>query len=257
MMTWILLRGLTRESGHWAGFAELLRQRLPESRIVALDLPGNGSFHAEASPTRIETMTLWCRERLRAEGIAPPYGVVAMSMGAMVAVDWAARAPAELSGCVLINTSLRPLSPWYRRLRPANYAALLGIALMPNRGEAHERAILRLTSRNPAAAAAVLNDWTRLRRTRPVSTANALRQLLAAARYRASATPPAVAMLVLSSRRDQLVDWRCSQALAHGWRTDIAVHQTAGHDLALDDGPWTADQIGSWWACHLPATSAL
>ena len=48
-----------------------------------------------------------------------------MSLGAMVAVDWAARHPEELAGCVLINTSLRPFSPWYQRLRPANYGALL------------------------------------------------------------------------------------------------------------------------------------
>jgi len=251
---WILLRGLTRESGHWGAFAGLLRQRHPEAHLVALDLPGNGAFNGQASPTRIEAMTTRCRDQLRAQGVEPPYRLLAMSMGAMVAVDWAARAPRELGGCVLINTSLRPISPWYWRLRPVNYAALLSLALTPNLGDRHERTILRLTSHDPAAAAGVLVDWTRLRRTRPVSPANALRQLLAAARYRAPVTPPAVPLLVLTSRGDRLVDSRCSLELAQRWGTDIAVHPSAGHDLTLDDATWVVDRIDQWLAARRLST---
>jgi pimeloyl-ACP methyl ester carboxylesterase len=246
MSSWVLLRGLTRESGHWGAFAGVLQHRHPDARIVALDLPGNGSFNDQPSPIRIEAMTQWCRDQLHLQGLEPPYRLLAMSMGAMVAVDWAARFPRELAGCVLINTSLRPFSPWYRRLRPGNYAALLALALMSGSGSGHERTILRLTSRDPAAAAAVLDDWTRLRRVRPVSASNALRQLLAAARYRAPVTPPAVPLLVLTSRADRLVDSRCSQELARHWRADIAVHPSAGHDLTLDDPAWVADQIDRW-----------
>ncbi len=254
MTTWILLRGLTRASGHWGAFAALLQHRHPELRIVTLDLPGNGAFHHEPSPTRIEAMTRWCRDHLRSQGIAPPYGLLAMSMGAMVAVDWAACAPQEILGCVLINTSLRPVSAWYRRLRPINYASLLALALSPDFGGGHERTILRLTSRNPVAAAAVLDEWIRLRKARPVSLVNALRQLLAAARYRAPTTAPAVPLLVLTSRRDRLVDSRCSQALALNWRTGIAIHETAGHDLTLDDAPWVVDQIDGWLAAGRSGT---
>jgi pimeloyl-ACP methyl ester carboxylesterase len=260
MTTWILLRGLARESGHWGGFPGLLQQRQPDARIVALDLQGNGAFNDQPSPARIEAMTQWCRERLRAQGLEPPYRLLAMSMGAMVAVDWAVRAPQELGGCVLINTSLRPFSPWYRRLRPANYPAMLGVvlmqALLPGFGRSHERTILRLTSRNPVAAADVLGDWTGLRRTRPVSAMNALRQVLAAARYRAPVSQPSVPLLVLTSRRDRLVDSRCSQELARRWRADIAMHPTAGHDLALDDAAWVADQIGRWLPAHPARTGA-
>lgn len=254
MSTWVLLRGLTRESGHWGAFAGLLQQRHPGARIVTLDLPGNGSINNQPSPIRIEAMTQRCRDHLRAQGLAPPYRLLAMSMGAMVAMDWAARAPRELAGCVLINTSLGRFSPWYQRLRPINYPRLLALALTPD-PVARERAILRLTSRNAAAAAEVLDDWTRLRRARPVSAANALRQLLAAARYRAPVTPPAVALLVLASRGDRLVDSRCSQELARRWQTGIALHPSAGHDLTLDDAAWVADQIDRWLAAP-PSGSA-
>lgn len=254
MTTWILLRGLARESGHWGAFAALLQHRHPESRIVPLDLPGNGAFHHAPSPTRIEAMTRWCRDHLRSQGIAPPYRLLALSMGAMVAVDWAASAPQEVLGCVLINTSLRPVSAWHRRLRPPNYPALLALALTPDSGGGRERTILRLTSRSPVAAAAVLDDWMRLRKARPVSTVNALRQLLAAARYRAPTSAPAAPLLLLTSLCDGLVDWRCSQALARRWQTDIAIHDTAGHDLTLDDAPWVADQVERWLAARRAST---
>ena len=246
MSSWVLLRGLTRESGHWGAFPERLRDRLPEARIVALDLPGNGSMNGLRSPSRIEAMSAWCRDHVRSRGIEPPYRLLAMSMGAMVAIDWAARDPHAVAGCVLINTSLRPFSPWYRRLRPATYPTLLRLALGPMSGARREAAILGLTSRNVAAAAAALEDWTLLRVKRPVSTANALRQLLAAARYRSPPQPPAVPLLVLAGRRDALVDPRCSAQLARRWRADAAMHPSAGHDLTLDDGLWVAEQIGRW-----------
>ncbi|MES2100224.1 MAG: alpha/beta hydrolase [Pseudomonadota bacterium] len=243
---WILLRGLTRESGHWGDFPARLRERLGGAQVVALDLPGNGALNQLASPTRIEAITSHCRAQVRALGIAPPYHLLAMSMGAMVALDWAGRDPQAIAGCVLINTSLQRVDPWHRRLRPANYPALLRLAL--GRGDAadRERAVLRLTSRNPDAGAAVLDAWAALRRSRPVSGRNALRQLCAAARFRPGAHAPAVPLLVLASLRDALVDVRCSTGLAQRWHADIALHPDAGHDLPLDDAAWVAEQVARW-----------
>jgi alpha-beta hydrolase superfamily lysophospholipase len=109
-----------------------------------------------------------------------------------------------------------------------------------------ERTILRLTSRNDTAAVAVLNDWVQMRRSRPVSTRNALRQLLAAARYKSSSVAPGVPLLILASARDALVDVRCSLRLAGRWRTDIVVHDQAGHELPFDDGPWVVEQVARW-----------
>jgi pimeloyl-ACP methyl ester carboxylesterase len=248
MPTWILLRGLARESAHWGALPALLREQLGGATVIALDLPGNGRLHAQASPTRIDAMTQWCRAEVARRGLAPPYRLLAISMGAMVAIDWARTDPAAIGGCVLINTSLRPFDPWWRRLRPANYAALLRLAWPGVSAAAHERAILRLTSRNRAASDRVLDEWTRLRRERPVTGRNALRQLLAAARFRAAAEAPAVPLLVLASRRDGLVDARCSLQLAQRWRAALAVHEQAGHDLPLDDGAWVAQQVARWVA---------
>jgi pimeloyl-ACP methyl ester carboxylesterase len=248
MSRWILLRGLTRESGHWGAFIDTLRQRLPGARVLALDLPGAGRLHHARSPAGIEATMEACRAQLRAMGIAPPYHLLAMSLGAMVAVEWSARHPGELAGCVLVNTSLRPFSPWYHRLRPANYGALLGVLLAPGTNQRREETILRLTSRHLRAGAPVVDEWAALREMRPVTRANALRQLLAAARYRAPLQAPAVPLLVLASQRDALVDAACSRRLARQWNAPLFEHPTAGHDLALDDGPWLAEQVGRWIA---------
>lgn len=246
MTTWVLLRGLTRESGHWGLFPQTLGRCLPGARVVALDLPGNGRLHCEPSPTRIDAMTLACRRQLQALGIDPPWHLLAMSLGAMVAVDWAVRLPQEVASCVLINTSLRPFSPWYRRLRPARYPMLAALAMGHPSSRHREEAILRMTSRHLVTTRPVVDEWTALRDERPVSRTNALRQLVAAARYRAPLQAPAVPLLVLASRCDALVDPRCSRYLAKAWGADFAEHPSAGHDLPLDDGPWVVEQASRW-----------
>jgi pimeloyl-ACP methyl ester carboxylesterase len=74
-----------------------------------------------------------------------------------------------------------------------------------------------------------------------------LRQLWAAARYRAPAQAPAPT-LILASRNDALVDPSCSEELARRWRVPVRMHASAGHDLTLDDPDWVVDQIRGWVA---------
>ena len=120
MSTWILLRGLTRESRHWGGFPSLLREAIRADRVITPDLPGNGSLCEQVTPTRVADLAGTCRAELLGTGVVPPFFLLGMSLGAMVATDWAVGHPEEVRGCVLINTSMRPFSPFHRRLRPAN-----------------------------------------------------------------------------------------------------------------------------------------
>jgi pimeloyl-ACP methyl ester carboxylesterase len=242
--TWVLLRGLTREAGHWGGFAGALRAQLPGARVLTPDLPGSGCLHRQPSPTRVEAMTEALRTDLAGELARRPVHLLALSLGGMVALDWATRHPEELGGCVLINTSVAGASPLHRRLRPTNYLALL--ALLARGPAAREAAVLRLTSSRPADHQAVLAPWTAIARTRPVTRANALRQLVAAARHRAPRTAPPVPLLLLCGQGDRLVDPRCSQDLARRWGLPLQQHATAGHDLPLDDGAWVAAEVAAW-----------
>jgi pimeloyl-ACP methyl ester carboxylesterase len=245
MTPWILLRGLMRDARHWGDFAERFGAAVGAPTIT-LDLPGNGSRYHDTSPASVPAMADWCRAELRRQGIAPPYRLFAMSLGAMVAVAWAAQAPYELDAVVLVNTSLKPFSPFWRRLQPRAWPTVLRNALTAPDAETQERAVLRLTSRHHAHNAALLAQWTSWHRAQPVSRANGLRQLWAAAQYHAPHQAPQTRLLVLTSQGDALVDHRCSLALAHAWNTALAIHPSAGHDLPLDDSAWVAARVAEW-----------
>lgn len=248
MSRWIFLRGLTRESRHWGSFPEVFRRQIPAALVYTPDLPGNGARYAEVSPARVEAMVESFRAQLGQLGLAPPYHLLAMSLGAMVAVAWASRYPEEISGGVLINTSLRPFSPFYRRLKPGAAWRLLKLALQSGAAADWEGTIRLLTTRHPEFPEKVLRDWIASRQEHPVSRGNAFRQLLAAARFRAPLHRPSPPLLLLGAQHDQLVDVSCSRRLALLWQTPYAEHPTAGHDLPLDDGRWVARQVGEWLA---------
>ena len=257
---WILLRGLMREQRHWGDFPATLAQALPGASIITPDLPGNGARHAQDSPTRVAGMVESCREDLAARGVAAPYHLLALSLGGMVAVEWAHRYPQEIARCVLINTSMRPFSPFYARLRWQNYPALLRQLLLGNE-RSQEALILRLSSsRHGAGNGALLDSWLSFQQQYRVSRRNALHQLLAAARYRAPASRPAMPVLVMAGAQDRLVDYRCSQRLARAWQADCLIHGEAGHDLPLDAGPWVAQSVARWLgvvqAAHETANTA-
>ena len=76
--------------------------------------------------------------------------------------------------------------------------------------------------------------------------ANALRQLLAAARFRASTQAPACPVLLLGSEHDGLVNVQCTRAIARRWGSTVALHPDAGHDLPLDDPQWVINQVRQW-----------
>jgi pimeloyl-ACP methyl ester carboxylesterase len=240
MSTWVLLRGWAREARHWGAFPAQLGAALG-ARVIAADLPGNGRERKRRTPASIARIAEEVRGSL---SLDRPLYLLGLSLGAMVAIEWARRHPGEIAGCVLINTSLRPFSAFHERLRPRNYLALARLSLFEWDAGRREAAILRLTS-SSSPSGALISEWARYAEEEPVTRANVLRQLAAAARYRAPDAAPAP-MLVLASRCDGLVDVRCSIALAERWRVPIAVHESAGHDLALDDPGWIASQVRGW-----------
>ena len=244
---WVLLRGLTRESRHWGRFPQELGAAFPDAPVICLDLPGNGKLNGMESPSRVEAMADWCHAEIARLGIAVPCRVLAMSLGAMVAVAWAQRHPDDLAAAVLINTSLRPFSPFHHRLRPRNYPRLLRLFAAQTSDRELETTILEMTTRLQPQPAATIDAWLEWRRDKPVSRRNALRQLLAAARYRAPQEPPLRRLLLLAGARDALVDSRCSLRLAAQWDARIAIHPTAGHDLPLDDAAWVLERLRCWF----------
>lgn len=251
--TWVLLRGLARDSRHWGAFPAMLRQALPEdARAIALDLPGNGRRHLERSPASVAGMVEAYRAQLAALRMREPFNVLGLSLGAMVAIEWAARHPGELLSAVLVNGSSGGIAPLRARMLPAA-ARQLVLASMARDGEARERRIVAACT-NLVDMDAATRQWAALSgagRTRP---ANVLRQLVAAVRFRLPAAKPAVPMLVLASAADRLVAAECSIAIARHWGLPILLHPTAGHEIAMDDPAWLVRQCTRWvGGAHVPA----
>jgi pimeloyl-ACP methyl ester carboxylesterase len=196
-------------------------------------------------------MVAAARAQLAALQAPGPFVLVALSLGGMVAAQWAQDAPHEVAGCVLVNSSLGAFSPFWDRLRPGRWPLLLRCLLPGTSHRQRERTLYRITSAHPLDDA-VIEQWVAFARTQPVAPGNFVRQLLAAARFRAPARCP-VAALVLSSARDRLVSPRCSQAIAAHWRLPHRVHPDAGHDLPLDDPDWVAGAIADWHAAMAEA----
>jgi pimeloyl-ACP methyl ester carboxylesterase len=225
---------------------DLLRAAVGTDHMVLIDLPGNGEFANLRAPGAVEDMVGFVRIAALQSGAPAPYRVLAMSLGGMVATDWAQRHAGEIERLVLINTSMRPFSRMYERLRPSAWPGLLEVAAHWRDAPRAEGGIHRLTCNNVDTLNADIDAWSELRRNAPVSRGNALRQLWAAARFRAAAVKPHCPLLILSSRADKLVNPVCSAKLAAAWGAAHREHEWAGHDLPHDDPAWTSEQVHAW-----------
>ena len=246
MSTWILLRGLTRETRHWGRFPAILRDAVKTDSLLQLDLPGNGALVDLRAPAQVPSMIEFVRRAVSQSSVPGPYRVLAMSLGGMVATAWAQHYPEEIDRLVLINTSMRPFSSMTERLLPQAWPRLLRVAAGWRDAREAETIIHRLTCNDPQALAGDLAAWVAIRESAPVSRGNALRQLWAAARFNAGDTVPRCATLILSSAQDRLVNPVCSAKLAAAWGAAHIQHPWAGHDLPHDDPVWTSGTVGAW-----------
>ncbi|MBZ0333312.1 hypothetical protein MARI_05680 [Marinobacter sp. JH2] len=241
-MDWLLIRGLARESAHWGDWPEQLRRARPEDTFHTVDLPGTGLALDSRSPTSIAEARQFA-DRVTRE-LPRPLGLIGLSLGGMVALDWALNRPEDCVSLVLISSSSRLSSPW-RRMRPAQWAPVMRL-LVQSDSDVRERAILALTSNRPISDE-VARQWQAIQRERPVQRGDVIRQLYAASCYKPPLKAPKMPTLVLASYRDRLTDWRCSRDLAKSLECPLELHPDAGHDLPLDDSLWLIEQLNAYF----------
>ncbi|WP_221077041.1 alpha/beta fold hydrolase [Agarivorans aestuarii] len=241
----VLIRGLVREQRHWGDFSKCLEQAFPERSILSFDTPGNGQLCHLSSADTIAEMRQSLRIQLRLKNAnIDSVDIVAISLGGMLALDWATNFSREVNSLVLINSSNAQFSPFYKRLNWRIYPHFFS-AVWSRTSIERQTKILQLTSSFPLKHQRVLDSWFKWAEQCPVSLKNAYLQLKAAAAFRAP-NKPKQALLILNSRRDKLVDASCSTELARRWQADFKQHPTAGHDLPLDAPLWTVKQIQQW-----------
>lgn len=239
---WLLLRGLSHDQRHWGEFSGAFAARLG-CTVAHLDAPGFGTEHRRISPRSIAAITDDLRGRLDRDGNA--WSILGISLGAMIALDWCARYPRDFDNGIVINTSTRA-TVTYRRFSPSLLPTLALARVRKDPHLAHERAILaRVANHPPIDRSELAQQWVDYLRDGPPSGRSLLNQVIAAMRFDMPARID-VPTLVLSSRRDRVVHNSASRTIATRLGAPIHVHNTAGHDLTLDDGPWVCDQVQAW-----------
>lgn len=249
-MAIILLRGLGREQAHWHDFPLLLKASLIKNCVVESvdiscpDCLGCGEYYKAQAPTTITAYTDHIRVQLSSETVVDGHCLIAISMGGMIALDWAKRFPDEVSKVVLINSSSASSPPWLR-FRASIWPLMLIALLLPS--VMRERFILATVSNLKAANQHSLNAWQQIQKLRPVRRRTLIRMGLAAAKFH---LPHGVSdkqsFLVLTSTKDRLVSPSCSDVIASTINSVVKQHDHAGHDLPLDDPEWLVDTIVGW-----------
>lgn len=254
-MNWLLLRGLAREQRHFGAFPRVFAERVQGSAVHLLDLPGAGTERGRSVPLSIAGLVRDLRARwepLQAQS-GGPWGILGISLGAMVAMEWSASHPEDFSRVVLANTSAAGLSvPWMRMRVPVLLNILRAAATRDL--EARERRVISFSSNRSDLYEATAREWARYaregRKMRPTAM---VAQITAAARFRAPARLPVPALIVVS-RTDRLCDASCSEALARHFGAPLVEHPTAGHDISTDAPEWLADEVAAW--CGAPRTES-
>src|SRR6185312_6843821 len=119
-----------------------------DCQIVCPDLPGFGSEIAAKIPLTIAGHVDYVRHKFLSEyhrELNKPWCIVGLSLGGMMALDWAARFGSDFKKLVVINGSARDVSPWSHRLTVFSYYTGARIISSKN-AQDRERASLKLVA---------------------------------------------------------------------------------------------------------------
>lgn len=244
-MNWLLLRGLSRESAHWGNFTGAVQNMPNVKRVMTLDVPGVGTnISTENEPIPYlsvrETVSALRAQFLKRYETNSNWSVIGISYGGMLSLEWASEHPHDFKQAVIINSSSAN-TPVFRRLKLRALMTTFKSLIILN-SEKRESEILKMVSNLRSDDVRILQDWVEIATQRPVDRRIALYQLFAASQFKlpAAVTPK---VLVLTSKKDKMVDWRCSKTIAEKYQAVLKVHDSAGHDLPLDDSEWVIAQI--------------
>lgn len=239
---WIFLRGLGRHSGHWGPFLDQFKKDFPQDEFELLDLRGNGTLAHSPSWLNIEDNVRDLRARSRWIHDGQSVYIMSISLGAMIATEWARKYPEEIEGIVLMNTSDRGTASFFERMRLRNIYRFLPLLLKGVNSPGVEKKILEMTTTMPG-----LEQWADIfSKMKPTARKNFIKQIIAASRYKFPEHKPKTEVLILCGDKDPLVNPVCSKRIAKMWTLTPHCHPTAGHDLTLQEPDWVSEQLKNW-----------
>lgn len=239
---WVWIRGLARHSGHWAYFEDSFRKKFPQDHIEMLDVRGNGNQSHAPSFLSIEENVRDLRARSQSLKSGPIH-LLTISLGSMIGIRWADLFPKEIASLTVMNTSDGRHSMPYERLRPQNLKNIFSVLTHSRDHLLVETKIMEMIAHNisdPGKKEALARKFAE---TPPTSLGNVTKQLLAASLFRLPQKPPDLPVLILAGKGDRFVNPKCSERIAESWNAKVQWHETAGHDIPLEDPDWVNQQI--------------
>lgn len=238
---WVFLRGLARGNPHWGTFIQDFKLQMPAAEVELWELPGNGTQYQKRTPCELKeainalkAQSAFCQNN-------QPFHFCGISLGAMVGLAWANQEPERFLSVTTINTSFSQISPITKRLIPENYTKLLA-TLFSWSAEGRESQILSIVSNQFAQTKTFVEPFSKFSKDHPLSMTNFFRQLGLAHAIELKEIPK-VPVHVIVSAHDRLVHPSCSYELAKKLNVKPLIHETAGHDLPLDDPHWLIEQL--------------
>jgi surfactin synthase thioesterase subunit len=209
----LLIPGLARETHQWETFSQILEEQIIFSKTHLLELPGVSEKINLESFKRIETYTnelreewLYLKDKHQGSWI-----IMAFSMGGMIGVDWCNRFPYDMTSLILINSFAGNLS-----LPPLRF--------------------------DIKAMGKVLGHFLKEGGEHPIEKGILLKQIYTISRYKVPSELNC-AIKVLASKKDNIVSYKCSEAIAKHFSTKVTLHKESGHSIHLDDPKWLIDQV--------------
>lgn len=246
----ILLRGLTRGSGHWLDFpkllsAEFLKTTHTQLNIELLELPGNGLKNNELSPTDPVEAINSLLEQSQFVKNNESFHLCGLSLGGMISLKIAEVYPQKIQSVTVINSSLKQYSYFYERLFPWHYIPIFK-SLFFDDPALIEKKLLSITLNDKKCAESNFSELAEFSQKYPVSFKNFIRQLKLANHIEINIEKfkkNQILLQVLTSKKDRLVSYMCSLKMAKAFNSSIHIHQQAGHDLPIDDPYWLSQKI--------------
>ncbi len=243
--TIFLFRGLTREKRHWGNFYNDLKEALFPHNVVCLDLPGFGDKNNIESPSNIKDIAGLVLKYPEFELYKnTDFVLVGLSLGAMVSLELSVLKPETFNSVVVINTSQRFKTSFYKRIKLSYLVPFIFMYLF-NLKKIREKLIFKSTL-NKVNDRALIQKWCKYYDEKPFTFKSAVNQSLAGARFSLEnqlSDLKDVRGLVLLSEKDKLVHPDNSKILAELLNWPKCINSDTGHDLPVDDTPWTTKKI--------------